>query len=84
MINIYHDLIKKYIPYLTIEHIKDFADKNNIPYSDEEANLIFYYIKNYYNDILNGDINIFEEIKNKISPSLYDYLFELYLKYLKN
>lgn len=84
MINIYKELIKNNINKLTINQVKDFADKNNISYSDEEANIVFYYIKNYYDNILNGDINIIEEIKNKISPSLYDYLFELYLKYIKN
>ena len=70
MINIYKELIKNNINKLTINQVKDFADKNNISYSDEEANIVFYYIKNYYDNILNGDIN--------------DYLFELYLKYIKN
>ena len=81
MIYIYKELIKKYINQLKIEHIKEFGNKNNLIYTEDEALIIYNFIKYYYNDLLDENIKVFEVIKNKISPKLYKDLLNLYIDY---
>ena len=81
MIIIYKELIKKNINNLTINHVKDFADKNNISYTDDELNTIYHFIMYYYQDLLDENIKVFDIIKNKINPNLYKKLLNLYIEY---
>lgn len=81
MIIIYKELIKKNINNLTINHVKDFADKNNISYTDDELNTIYHFIMYYYQDLLDENIKVFDIIKNKINPNLYKKLLNLYVEY---
>lgn len=81
MICIYKDIIRKYINLLTLDDIKNFADEKNISYTADEAIIIYNFIKYYYNDLLDENIKVFEEIKNKISPNLYKTLLHLYIDY---
>ena len=55
--------------------------KNNIYYTEEEIDIIYSFIINNYNDLINGNTNIFNNLKNKISPELYQNLLNLYLEY---
>lgn len=55
--------------------------KNNISYTEEEIDIIYSFIINNYNDLVNGNTNIFYNLKNKISPELYQNLLNLYLEY---
>ena len=77
MISIYKDFIKKYIPNLTIEHVKTFALQKQITYTEEELNTVYHFILYYYQDLLEGNSKVFEVIKNKISPRLYQDLIHL-------
>ncbi len=81
MITIYKELIKKYINLLTLDDIKEFANKKNIIYTNDEAIIIYNFIMYYYNDLLNDNIKVFEHLKNKISPNLYKMLLNLYVEY---
>lgn len=81
MIYIYKDIIKKYINLLTLDDIKRFADEKNIIYTNDEAIIIYNFIMYYHNDLLDENIKVFEEIKNKISPNLYKTLLHLYIEY---
>ena len=74
MIIIYKELIKKNINNLTINHVKDFADKNNISYTDDELNTIYHFIMYYYQDLLDENIKVFDIIKNKINPIILIYI----------
>ena len=84
MIIIYKEIVRKNINKLTIEHLKTFANKNNLIYTDDEAIIIYNFIMYYYNDLLNENIKVFEVIKNKISPKLYKDLLNLYIDYKQN
>ena len=65
-------IIKKYIDRLTKQDIINYIDKQNIELSPNEIDIIYYYIKNKYNDFLNGnDQNILKELKQKVSPKTY-------------
>ena len=55
--------------------------KNNISYTEEEIDIIYSFIINNYNDLINGNTNIFNNLKNKIGPDLYQNLLNLYLEY---
>ena len=81
MISIYKEIIKKYINLLTLDDIKKFANKEKIIYTDDEAIIIYNFIMYYYNDLLDENIKVFENIKNKISPNLYKRLLHLYIDY---
>ena len=81
MICIYKEIIKKYINLLTLDDVKRFADKENIIYTDDEAITVYNFIKYYYNDLLDENIKVFEEIRDKISPNLYKQLLNLYIEY---
>lgn len=80
MINII-DFIEKNIHKLTIEHIKNYADKNNIVYTEKEINLIYKQIMNHYKELITGNTSSLEEIKERINPTLYSTLLNLYYEY---
>ena len=72
-------IIINYIKKLTKNDISNYCLKNNIPLSNEELDIIYYYIKNRYNEFLNGkDIEILNEIKFKIKSATYNKMLELY------
>lgn len=74
----YKELIKKWIPNLTKENIIDYAKKINISLSDSDANTLYQFIMKNYSEILEGNETIFEELKQKINPNLYQQLLKLY------
>ena len=81
MIFIYKEFVKNNINKLTIEQVKKFADKNSFTYSEEELVTVYNFIKYYYNDLLDEDIKVFENIRNDLNPKLYKDLLNLYIEY---
>ena len=84
-----NNLIYLYINKLTLNDIYSFATKNNVILSESEANFVFNFIKNNYQEILNNpnlDIdkyksNFTEENFNKIKK-LITFYSNKYSKYL--
>ena len=77
-------LIKEYIKKITEEDIYNYAKKEGIELTNEELKIIYIYIKNYYEVLLNGDSTfIFEELKDKLRKEPYEKIIELYNKYKK-
>ena len=75
-------IIKKYINKLTKQDIINYIYKQNIELSPNEIDIIYYYIKNKYNEFLNGnDQNILIELKQKVSPKTYHILKDYYNTY---
>lgn len=75
-------IIKKYINKLTKQDIINYTYKQNIELSTKEIDIIYYYIKNKYNEFLNGnEQNILKELKQKVSPKTYQILEEYYNTY---
>ncbi len=70
-----------YIPRLKINDLEEFAYKNNISYTNDELVEVYQFIRFNYNELLNENIKVFEELKTKISPSLYKTLLDLYIEY---
>lgn len=75
-------IIINYIKKLTKGDIYNFCKKNKIPITDDEVDVIYYYIKNRYNDFFNGhEEEILLEIKYKVKSATYNKILELYYKY---
>lgn len=81
MISIYKELIKKYINILTKENISNFARTKNIILTDQEAKIIYDFIKTYYNELLEKNIYVFKYLKLKLNPNIYNKAIELYEEY---
>ena len=83
MIIIYKEIVRNYINTLTIKDLERFANDYHLNYSQDELLIIYNFIKYYYNDLLEKNIKVFENIKNKINPNLYKKLLNLYIEYKK-
>ncbi len=84
----YEKLIENYVNNkLTKEDIFSMAKSENIEITNEEANIIYEYVKKYWKTIYKGCnddiVKIFDELKGKLSSNVYDKVIELYDKYKK-
>ena len=61
-----------------MKHLEKFAQKNHIEYSQYDLIIIYNFIKNNYNELLDGNTEVFSKIKGKIDSKLYDKLIALY------
>ena len=75
----YKELIKKYISHLTIQHIKDYAQKENIILSEKEAEIINQFIHKNYLNLLEDNTTIIQ-LKNLLREDLYEKVYLLYQK----
>jgi len=72
-------LIQEYIKKLTNEDIKNFAKKEGISINDEETNIIYNYIKEYWRTLLHGNPKgILQELKLKLNEDSYTKIEKLY------
>ncbi len=74
-------ILYKYIDKIKKEDIVNFGIKEGIVIKQDELDLIYNYIKNDYERIINKPMDILIEIKDKVSSKLYQKLLELYDKY---
>lgn len=78
------ELIKNYINILTKENIIDYLNKENIPFTNEEIDIIYNSIKKDYENILNNDfISYISNYKSSLNQSLYNKIIEKYNEYKK-
>ena len=77
--------LKNYISKLTKEDIIAYLNKENIKVSNIDIEVIYEYIKKYFMIFYKGEPNyLFKELKDKLSPIVYDKALELYKKYKKS
>ena len=74
-------LISEYIKKLSIDDIYNFANKKGINISNSDALILYTYAKKYYRELINGDLNIIKELKDKLSPNTFKEAYKLYLEY---
>ena len=74
-------LIYKYIERIKKEDIANYSLSQNINLTTNELDIIYDYIKNKTNEILNNPSQLIDEIKDKVSINVYNKIFELYDKY---
>lgn len=76
------EILRIYIKKLTKENIKYYCDKNNININNNEIDIIYYYIINYWEKLYDKDISIIYTLKNKINDNLYNLILEKYNNYI--
>jgi urate oxidase len=77
-------LLKTYINKITEQDIYNYALKEGITLLGDETRIIYTYLKNYWQVLLNDDSTfIFEELKEKLREETYNKIIELYQKYKK-
>lgn len=64
-----------------MDDLRKFARVNGINYTEKEVAIMYDFIMKNYEELLNENIRVFEKIKNKISPTLYKSLLNLYIEY---
>ena len=75
-------IIINYIKKLTKNDIYKYCKNTNIPITDDEINVIYYYIKNKYNMFFDGyHKELLNEIKYKVKSATYNKILELYNQY---
>lgn len=75
-------IIGEYIKKLNINDILNYAKKENITISENDATILYSYAKKYYKEFLGGNPNkILKEIRDKINPITYKELYKIYIKY---
>lgn len=78
----YEKMLEKYINKLTKEDILKFSYTQNVKLTHEELDIIYFYIKEYWRQIVKSDpTSIFVELKEKLSTNVYNKMIELYNKY---
>ncbi len=78
------ELIKNYINKLTKNDIINYLTKENIPFKNEELDIIYNCIKNDYESILNNDfISYISNYKSSLNQTLYNNIIEKYNEYKK-
>ena len=75
------NVILNYINKINKTDIINYAQKQGIIINNNDVDIIYYYIKNKYNDFLNNPQDILNEIQDNISNNIYLKLLELYEKY---
>lgn len=77
------ELIKNYIQTkLTKEDIEKVAKKQNVVVTKEEVEIIFFYLKNHWQEFYKGKPEkLWKELEIKLSNSTYQELVNLYKKY---
>ena len=74
-------LLYKYLDKLEINDIKEFSIKQNINLTTDELSLIYHYLKEYPDKLLNNPQQVLLEIKDKLNINTYNKILELYDKY---
>lgn len=76
----YKKLIINYINNkLTVNDIDNFSINNNIQLKDNENKIIYNFIKNNYNELLNKNDEVFKKLK--VSDSTFKSCIQIYNKY---
>lgn len=74
-------IIYQYINKITKNDILKYANNQGIKIDGLELDIVYDYIKNDYNRIINNPNEVLFEIRGNVSDCLYEKILELYDKY---
>ena len=77
------DIIKNYVNNLTYNDVVEFIHRSNYHIKEEEIEIIYKYIKNYCDDILNENPDVFSKLKHEVCEETYNEVMKLCNKYKK-
>ena len=79
----YKSIIKSYVEKLKKEDIIKYIENNNYKVSNKEIDIIYFYIKNYWEDFFVNNQDIWRKLRNDISENTYIEIKKLRDKYKK-
>ena len=79
----YKSIIKSYVEKLKKEDIIKYIENNNYKVSNKEIDIIYFYIKNYWEDFFTNNQDIWRKLRNDISENTYIEIMKLRDKYKK-
>jgi Protein of unknown function (DUF2624). len=74
-------IINSYVNKLTKDDIISLSNKNNVPLSNDEVDIIFEIIKRDWRDILYNPDTALSNIKGKVSTNTYQSIIHFYNLY---
>jgi len=78
----YELIIKRYVERLTINDIYLYAEKQGVNLQEKDAKIIYDYIKKYWEIFYKGNpTNLFNDLKSKLDPIVFNKIIELYKLY---
>ena len=72
--------IQNNISRLKKDDLRKVAKIYSISYQEEELDIIYQFIQNHYQDLLDQNTYVFEELKDKISSNLYKQILQIYME----
>lgn len=75
------NLIKMYINKLSKDDLYKYISNNNYLISDNDIDIIYFYIKNYYEEFFKDPNGILNKIKEDVEPNTFSIILDLYNKY---
>ena len=79
----YKQILKTYVEKLKKEDVIKFIENNNYNVSNKEIDVIYFYIKNYWEDFYYNNKQVWDRLHNDISENTYNQIIQLYKKYQK-
>ena len=73
----YKSLVGNYVRNMSIDKLREYVNKNYRNVSDSEIEVIYKYIKNYWQEIYDEDKTILNNLKNEVSPTTYREIIKL-------
>lgn len=74
-------IIYEYINRIRREDIINFSKMRGVELSNEELEVIYYYVKNEYKRFFNNPLEVLNEAKEKVSSNTYNEIINLYNNY---
>lgn len=74
-------IIYEYINRIRREDIINFSKMRGIELSNDELEIIYYYVKNEYKRFFNNPLVVLSEVKEKVSSNTYNEIINLYNNY---
>ena len=77
----YESIIGSYVKRLSKDDIKNYCFKENLSITDDEVDIIYYYVKNNWKDIMYDCTPYLKIAKEKLSKDVYEKILFLKEKY---
>ncbi len=78
----YDYIIEEYVKKITKKDVINFATKKKVNLTDEEADIIYEYLKKHWQTFYKGNPSkLLEELSHKISPHTFLKVKELYIEF---
>lgn len=74
-------LLKMYIANLTLDNTRKYINANYQNVSENDIEMIYYFIKNRWEDILKNDSDCWNDLKKEVNINTYNEAVKLYKKY---